>query len=130
MKIAITGGIATGKSTVLRALADMGRSVASADAIARQIFGEPETQRALGVLTGLSMPISPSELRSKLVETPGLRQEVNRFFHARVMEAILDSDAEFCEIPLLIEVCGQQFFDCTAKVANLQVSAVQCGYPQ
>jgi dephospho-CoA kinase len=111
MKVAITGGIATGKSTVLAKLAELGHSIVSADEIAREIFVETETQRELSSLTGLNVPISSAELRDRLVETPGVRQEVNRLFHQRVMDAILRSDAEFCEVPLLIEVCGQKFFD-------------------
>jgi dephospho-CoA kinase len=111
MKIAITGGIATGKSTVLRALAEMGHSVASADDIARQLFGLPEFQSDLGRILGLSLPIDASAVRAGIGSDPQARRAVNRLFHSAVLTKLFESPAVFCEIPLLIEVCAQEWFD-------------------
>jgi dephospho-CoA kinase len=111
MKIAITGGIATGKSTLLRALAEMGHSVASADDIARQLFGLPEFQADLGRLLGASLPIDASAVRAGIGADPQIRKVVNRLFHGPIMTKLFASPAVFCEIPLLLEVCAQELFD-------------------
>jgi dephospho-CoA kinase len=108
---AVTGGIAEGKSTVLACLAELGHKIASSDEIARRIFVKSEVQDLLAAVAGLSLPVDRGELRNKLFESPAIRRMVNSIMHPRIREALLTSEAEFIEVPLLIETCMQGAFD-------------------
>jgi len=110
MKVGITGGIATGKSTVLAMLAEMGYSVASADEVAREVFAEVDVQARLASLLGREAPVHSEDLREALFRTPELRRQVNRIFHPAVMARLAEVNADFTEVPLLFEVCAQEMF--------------------
>lgn len=120
MPIAITGGIAEGKSTVLGALENMGAKVVSADKVARGIFLEPQNNRRLAAIAGSdSQEISPEDLRKSIALDPNIRRKVNMLLHPLVMHALSSGDFDFVEIPLLIEVCAQATFS--------EVWVVTCG---
>jgi dephospho-CoA kinase len=119
MRVAITGGIAEGKSTVLGYLREEGEAVASSDAYAREVFQEPDVQSALAHLLGQESPVEPAALRDALSSSATLRRDVNRLMHPKVIERILASRAKYIEVPLLIEGCLQSLFD--------QVWVVSCG---
>lgn len=110
MKIAITGGIAEGKSTVLEVLRSEGLRVLSADEIVRQLWSEPSTLDSLSQLLSLESPTKGDVTRA-IVESKNLRQAVNHFFHPLVHQRIMESDADAIEIPLLIETCKQSSVD-------------------
>jgi dephospho-CoA kinase len=118
MRVAITGGIAEGKSTVLRILAELGYPVSSADAIARDLFLDPALNTRLAEVAGVPAPISPAALRAALASTE-VRRNVNRIMHAPVMERLEEEAAQFVEVPLLLEACLQSRFD--------RVWVVTCG---
>jgi dephospho-CoA kinase len=108
MRVAITGGIAEGKSAVLGVVAERGLPVFSADAFAREVFLEPETQR---MLTGwLGQPPTPAALREAMTLDPALRRSVNRWMHPRVLDRILAEPHGYFEVPLLLEACLQSHF--------------------
>lgn len=111
MRIAVTGGIAEGKSTLLKLLSGMGFECTSADAAARDIFYEPEVQSELMGLLGVESEVSPTLLRTMIGRDHELRREVNFLLHPRVIELLLQQSAVFIEIPLLIETCLQSKFD-------------------
>ena len=119
MSIAITGGIAEGKSTVLAILAGMGASTLSADEVAREIFHQPDTQAELSHLLGVPHAVSAATLRAAISVDPALRRKVNTFLHPLIMEEIAQIACDFVEIPLLIEVCNQSQFS--------EVWVVTCG---
>jgi dephospho-CoA kinase len=119
MRVAVTGGIAEGKSTVLAMLDDLGFQTASSDQFARQAFYEAEVQAQFSKLTGLPLPVSPADLRGALVGSTVLRRAVNRIMHPHVVASIEESAAQFIEVPLLIETCLQTMFD--------EVWVVTCG---
>lgn len=102
--IAITGGIAEGKSTVLTMLADLGFSTASADAIGREVYEAPQTQRALKRLFETDSLDRPA-IRAAISAKPELRRELNRIMHAGIWSEICERRTQFVEIPLLIEAC-------------------------
>jgi dephospho-CoA kinase len=116
--IAITGGVAEGKSTVLGYLRDLGYSVDSGDRIAREVFGADEIQASLAAILRLSPPVEPETLREKLAD-PAVRRAVNGLMHPRIMEELSLARCDFLEIPLLIEACLQDRFD--------RVWVVTCG---
>ena len=111
MRIAVTGGIAEGKSTLLKLLEGMGFRCASADAAARDVFYDPAIQTELANLLGVQGEVSPAHLRTAIGADNELRREVNQVLHSRIIDLLLQEDATFFEVPLLIETCLQSKFD-------------------
>ena len=110
MSIAVTGGIAEGKSTVLNLLGEMGYTTLSADVAARQVFFDPEVNALLAAAVGATGTIQPGELRDKIFGDSVLRRRTNAITHPRIMHLIAESNADFVEVPLLFEVCAQHLF--------------------
>lgn len=120
MRIAITGGVAEGKSTVCQALSDAGYATISADAVARAVFLEPDVQRSLAAIIGLNGPeVTPAEVRAAITQDPKIRSAVNQLMHPRVRSQMDASPAPFHEVPLLIEACLHSRYD--------KVWVVTCG---
>lgn len=117
MRIAVTGGIAEGKSTVLGYLAELGYSTASSDDFAREVFRDSEVQDRLAALLGARAPVSAADLRAALSRSSAVRRSVNRLMHPGVAERIAECPATFVEIPLLIETCLQRAVDAVWVVA-------------
>lgn len=118
MRLAITGGIAEGKSTVLGYLAAEGVPVVSADEVAREVFDDPETRSAIAGSLGLgsAAPDFRAAVRSRIVADPAARQALNAIMHREVLRRMLDreaADLTAFEVPLLIETCIQRYFDRT-----------------
>lgn len=93
-RIAITGGIATGKSTVADMLRHFGCAVIDADRIARNVV-KPGTPcwYALYELLGQDMFFSDGslrrmEIRKKIANDPNIRQQVNAITHPAITEAM------------------------------------------
>ncbi len=121
--IGITGGIATGKSTVLRMFGELGADTLSADTLAHEVLAEgteayAETVARFG--KGILMPdgeIDRAALGALVFADDAARQSLNSITHPRIIAAIrrhVDSfrsnppspDAVLAvEIPLLFE-CG------------------------
>jgi dephospho-CoA kinase len=112
MKIALTGGIAEGKSTVLQYLQDMGILVETSDGIARDLFSEPYIQRELAVVVGVRQVV-PSELRTAIASSSEIRRKVNKVMHPAIRLRIKQSIATVIEVPLLIEAALAGEFDRT-----------------
>ena len=119
MRIAITGGIAEGKSTVLRMLADLGFAVASSDEFARTVFQSEDVQSELRSLLGAQEPVTRDLIRAAIQSSAEIRRSVNRIMHPRIRHLNENSDATFFEVPLLIETCLQGKYD--------RVWVVTCG---
>ncbi|CAN5492257.1 dephospho-CoA kinase [soil metagenome] len=111
MRIAVTGGIAEGKSTILSYIADLGIQVESADAIAREVMQSPHVQLAIASILNSQPPFDRDLLRMKLAESPDFRKKLNSITHPIIQERISKSEAQFFEIPLLFEACMQSQFD-------------------
>lgn len=116
MRTAITGGIAEGKSTVLRMLAERGHAIASADEAARAAFRDPETNDALAALIRAEPPITGAELAAALAKATEdgdetIRRRVNAIMHPSVRARMDATGAEFDEVPLLLEACLQGRYD-------------------
>ncbi len=122
MRIAITGGIAEGKSTVLSYIRDLGYTTASADAVAKSVFEDSEVHALLAAMVGEADSLDPEALRKAIAHDPTIRAEVNGIMHPRVMAALDAASAPFIEVPLLLEACIQGRFD--------RVWVVTCGVEQ
>ncbi len=119
MRVAVTGGIAEGKTTVVRYLAELGFQTASSDQFARECFQEPDVQRQLAKILDSDEPVVPARLRAAIESSSSVRRQVNRVMHPGVVSRIQASKAQFIEVPLLIEACLHPLFD--------QVWVVTCG---
>jgi dephospho-CoA kinase len=102
--VAVTGGIAEGKSTVLGMLSELGYSTASADDVGREVFQTREVQAELAVLFETT-DLSRDAIRAAISAKPDLRRGMNRLMHGPIWERILASGVQFVEIPLLVEAC-------------------------
>ena len=115
-RIAITGGIAEGKSTVLGMIRASGYHTENADVIAREVLNAPgvaaEVTEALGTA-------EPSDLRALIRSSDSARTSLNRITHPRIIQRLLEGTPGFYEVPLLYETCIASAFD--------QVWVVTCG---
>jgi dephospho-CoA kinase len=105
LNVAITGGIAEGKSTVLGYLKGMGCKTASADDVARTVFESDRVQDRLAELLGAPKPVTPPDLREHLWENSNLRRAVNSMMHPLILRKLEELKADVIEVPLLIETC-------------------------
>lgn len=111
LRIAITGGIAEGKSTVLEMFRKQGHSVGSADEVAKLVRNLPEVQAELALITGLPTPLDPEDLRAAIAANASWRRAVNSAMHRRVLAEMVQQDRQIWEVPLLVEsVLTDKFF--------------------
>jgi dephospho-CoA kinase len=133
LRIGLTGGIASGKSTVADLFAGFGATVIDADRIAREIVmpGAPalaSLTRALG--SGILAPdggLDRQRLRERIFRDPGTRSIVESILHpAIIAELVRQADAasgpyQVLVIPLLVESGRQRLVnrvlvvDCTEE---------------
>lgn len=107
---AITGGPATGKTTILEALKSHGMSTVSADELSAQVLScEPIAEEVADCL-GLPKPLQRNELRSRVVNDVRSRRKLNEILHPHVLRLMEESNSDVCEVPLLIETCLQHRF--------------------
>ena len=118
-KMGLTGGIASGKSTVAAMLREMGFKVLEADLVAHQLMepGQPahdEILREFGAdLADAAGRIDRAKLAALVFADPAKLAKLNRIIHPRVEEITLRqfaewekdgvSDAAFVEAALLVE---------------------------
>jgi len=119
MRLAVTGGIAEGKSTVLQVIQEAGADVESADEIAKQVFQLEQVQIDLARIIGSQPPIEPEQLKAALFADARTRRAVNLLMHPRIFKGIESSQAHVIEVPLLLESAIQGLFD--------RVWVVTCG---
>lgn len=93
--IGLTGGIASGKSTVSSMLREMGAQVIDADEIARQVVepGSPalaEIARRFPGVIGTDGRLDRARLADRIFADPSERSALNAIVHPRVHQAFLD----------------------------------------
>jgi dephospho-CoA kinase len=115
--IGLTGGIATGKSTVSKMLSNKGYKIIDADIISREVVkvGEPAYNDIVNTL-GLRILLDDNSINRKklgrlIFSSPILREAINNIVHPRVFEEIKTQIEKYChdnktifvDIPLLFE---------------------------
>jgi dephospho-CoA kinase len=126
LKIAITGGAGSGKSTVARMFAQLGAQVLDADQVAREAVavGQPAWQE-LRRLYGEDYfnpdgSLNRSRLAQRVFNDPEARRRLDGIIHPRVAEGIQARLAELArrgaplvlvEVPLLYETGREAGFD-------------------
>lgn len=124
-KIAITGGIASGKSTVADYLRNMGAYVISCDDLNRELMTERDYIRLIdnhfeGVV--INGAIDKTRLRNLIINDRNSADELNKIAHPRILRKINDYSLKsghnlvFVEVPLLIESDMQYDFDAVIVV--------------
>jgi dephospho-CoA kinase len=127
LKVGLTGGIASGKSTVAEAFARLGAKVLDADKVAREVVlpGQPawrKLQQAFGPEFFLpDGEVNRSKLRRLVFADPEERSKLNAIVHPEVMKEInrrfeqLTTSAQnaviVVDVPLLLEVKAAHRFD-------------------
>jgi len=114
MKIVLTGGIASGKSTVAEILQEKGFAVLDADLASRQVSLDPAVLREIQALFGEQFVVDGvldrRALRGYVFGHPTREAQLNALFHGKIYELLrrqlhaLDGDVVVC-IPLYFE-CG------------------------
>ena len=124
--IGLTGGIATGKSTVAAELARLGATVIDADALAREVV-EPGTpalgeiaSRFGGEMISAEGQLDRARLGSVVFADANARRDLERITHPRVRDlmqqriaAALAADADLivAEVPLLFETRSEALYE-------------------
>jgi len=121
-KIAITGGIASGKSTVLRFFQDLGCYVINADDIVHKLLLfnsiiHEKVIKLLGKDILVNGKISRDSIAKKVFSDKKLLKALEEIIHPLVLKEIekkITASPEklvFVEIPLLYEIKQEKFFD-------------------
>lgn len=119
-KIAITGGIGSGKSTVLHILGEMGYPIFSCDEIYREIIDAPEYIQKISA--AFPECIKEGKIDRKLLsnivfENCETLAKLNAIAHPLIMQRLLEkmdncaSEKVFAEVPLLFEGNYENLFD-------------------
>jgi dephospho-CoA kinase len=131
VRVALTGGIATGKSTVLRRIAAAGLPTIDADVLARQVVapGAPAyaavvARFGVGVIDDTGA-VDRRALAAIVFADPSARRDLEAIVHPAVYEAIAawfaalpgDTPAAVADIPLLYETGRDKDFDMVVVVA-------------
>ncbi len=116
--VALTGGIASGKTAFARLLAGLGAVVIDADQVGHQLTGsdpilDADLRRAIGNrYFNADGTLDRRRLRTALTEDPGLRNRLETVLHPRIWSALAEAVASaegnwvLVEIPLLAESVG------------------------
>jgi dephospho-CoA kinase len=130
-KIAITGGVASGKSTVCQLFQKLGAYVVSADAIAHELL-DPRTDLGRQILSKLGNDIlqngdiSRPLVAEKVFRDPERLHELEKILHPEILRRIEREYESACraesytsfivEIPLLFEIGAEKFYDVVLAV--------------
>ncbi len=144
LKVGLTGGIASGKSTVSRIFASFGAKVLDADEVAREVLlpGQPAWTRLRQVFGQEFFhpdgTVKRKQLRKLVFADPEKRSQLNAIVHPEVMKEInrrseiLSSSVQtgvlLVDVPLLLEVGVANRFDKVIVVyvsKSVQISRLQ-----
>ena len=138
-KIAITGNIGTGKTTILKILQNLGFLTFSCDSVVRELYKDPEIKKRVIDIFGKEIIESDKKLNKrkileKILENKELKRELENLFHPLVKEKLLEfieinkgEKVLFFEVPLLFEVGWEDLFDevwvvsCSEKVQKERI---------
>lgn len=126
-KIAITGGIATGKTTLLQILKKLGFPALSCDEIVDNLYQRKDIQKKIIELLGKEVLskdrfrfINKKVILKKIITSPPFKQKLEELLHPEVLRELrnffeeLEKRGErlaFVEVPLLFEVNWEKYFD-------------------
>jgi dephospho-CoA kinase len=130
LKIGLTGGIAAGKSTALKAFAKLGAATLSSDAVVHELLESEPLRGRLAERWGPEVLADEGLDRAKIggivfadpEQLTWLEQQIHPLVQARTAEWLLslpiDTEVAVVEVPLLFEVGGERPFDTTVSVVT------------
>jgi dephospho-CoA kinase len=124
-KVAITGGIATGKSTLLSILKNLGFLCISCDEIVKHLYQKKEIQAKIIKLFGEGIyresgTLNRELMLEKILRSPELKKALENLLHPEVLKEVLaffriaeEKKEKICfvEVPLLFEASWEKYFD-------------------
>ncbi len=118
-RIAITGSMGSGKSTVSQILSQWGYPVFDADKIAKEVLESDQTKNHLleryGIdVLNIDQSVNKSFLASRIFNHLEDKQHLEAIIHPQVYAKILSIECDhlmFVEVPLLYESQGERYFD-------------------
>lgn len=122
-KIAITGSLGTGKSTILKILQNLGFSTFSCDEVVKNLYKDPDIQKKIIKIFGKEIlsidgKLNKKKILEKILENNKLKEKLESFFHPLVKEKLLEFMKKrkkekiiFAEVPLLFEAGWEDLFD-------------------
>ena len=141
-KIGITGGIATGKSTFLKLIKDLGFSVFSCDEVIKELYQKPAIQKEIIKIFGKEILkdvgiLDKKKILEKILSKERLKKELEELLHPLVKKELLEffkkgeekrEKIVFAEVPLLFEIGWEELFDeiwvitCSEEVQKQRIS--------
>jgi len=123
LKIALTGGIACGKSSVSQIFKEMGVPIIDLDVIAREVV-EPNTQGLTELVSNFGdgilnadKTLNRQSLRQQLFDHPSKQQLIEEILHPKILARMqrdienLNTQLVIVEVPLLVEQNLSHLFD-------------------
>ena len=116
MKVAIIGGIGSGKSAVLSRFKELGYTTLSADEINAQMLKDPEYQAKLEELfpgVVVNGVVNKKELSQRVFNNPYELAKLNHLAHPEICKRMREETADpvIIEVPLIFESNTQDMFD-------------------
>lgn len=119
IKIAVTGGICSGKSTVVKIIEEQGFPVISCDEIYSELLKDTGFVNLLdeefGNIKNADGTLNKSKLSEIVFYDYNKLQKLNSITHPEIMKRAMQqmsgSGMHFCEVPLLFEGGFEQLFD-------------------
>lgn len=131
IKIAVTGGVASGKSTVCQFFKELGACVVSADALSHELL-DPNTNLGQQIIQLLGPDIqedgkiSRRIIADKVFREPKRLEQLEKLLHPAILRKIEENYRQACEkggytsfvveIPLLYEIGAEGFYDVVVAV--------------
>ena len=129
LKVGLTGGIGSGKSTVAKRFIELGVPVVDADQVARSVVepGQPALQDIARVFGEQAIQedgaLNREWLRTQVFDDEGARERLEAITHPLIRSRLLAAMAELSgvdyivvDIPLLVEKGYQSLFDAIVVV--------------
>lgn len=127
LKIGLTGGIGSGKTTVAAVFKELGIPVFESDTIAKQLYFEPSIKEQIIKVIGQEAYLSDSELNKdylkRIFHDIDLLQKVQQIIHPATRQSYSNWHAEqkapytINEAAIIFETGGQAQFDATIMVS-------------
>lgn len=130
LKIGLTGGIAAGKSTALRAFANLGAATLSSDAVVHELLESEALLRRLAERWGSDVLADGGVDRAKIGEIVFADPEQLRWLEEQIHPLVRERTAAWLsslpektgvavvEVPLLFEAGSDKVFDTTVAVVT------------
>ena len=122
----LTGSIASGKSSVLKIIADEGYMTISADDVVKELYKDEEFLKSFKELIGeeyfsCDLKLDKDKMRCDIFTDTAFKEKVEAFVHPLVYKKIKDmlvDGINFIEVPMFFE--AKKYFD----EANIEIKGI------